>query len=522
MSQPHTYENSLRVHDQAVYDWFDDLRVDYGKLGDSAKPNYPILRIFASPTRSFAPISKMLVARGFISAADAEDMRAKVSKSRDFSVFPLPILTIERGMPRPDPERSGVPKVIRKMWLNPATGLWEQHRYPGHYLTEYTCSFWCHKQYTAAYIQEWIFSRLGQLGAQENEVFIPVQHDGPWGTQRQMFRMETSSDNSELEGENPRWIRFDFMFTLRTWIMREPVQTAAPIGDTLVTLCNETGDGTYPDQPEIVGTLPPQLITTENLFAQPFAGKDIETRWPTTGRGKASQPVVGEHGQPQKGLQIQVNGEDDSAALGEWSMLRDTDGYGIMSTSLRYNSTDDTVIEVAQRDALEAPEDVTSADLYELPASGRKWVKVHRFSIVSEPNAITSVVGVDDDRGPRTVHLDQIDIRLLHPATKLPETSQDAVPGGTQYSWTGLAPKPYLLIFILASTGGAVVTIEASNDSASPSHTDQRTVEDDVQVGGVFLLQPLSTTLALTVPTGTTLASAYAVEYAGAYDGNAV
>ena len=182
----------------------------------------------------------------------------------------------------------------------------------------------------------------------------------------------------------------------------------------------------------------------------------------------------------------------------------------------------ETKVEITERDYANDPEALFSADTYLLPATGRKWGRVHRFTVTSEPAFLVSLVGTGEPGDQNVINLNRLDIRYIQqPQDKIVQDEIVPVAGGDEYRWAALAPDPYLLIFILSSTSGAAV-IEARDDVATPQHTQQRTVEQDVNVGGVFLTQPLTSTLALKVPTGATLASAYLVRYAGAYNGSDV
>lgn len=536
MSQPHTWENSLRIHDQAFYDWFGGLTVDYSNLGTSTdsqpprfpaladKKDFPILRIYASPTRPFAALTDMLVARGFVDGTTASQMRETASKSRDMNVFPLPVLTLQRGEPRPDNELSGVPKRHPKIYLNPVTGLWEIHRWPAHYLTDYTATFWCHKRYTEAYIREWIMSQLGAVGAYENEVFLQIPHDPPFGLQPHSMRMESSADLSDLEGEEQRFIRFEYSFTLRTWVMREAVVEENPVHFIGEDVClGAESDGRTSEGGTLAESVPAGIaLISENLYRNPFSESRTPGLWPRTGVARVKVGSLAPDRRPVNALQVTVETEEDSALLAERLLKIDTVSNGILSVSFNYMANRDATVEITERDYADSPESLYSADVYSLPATGRKWGCVHRFTVVSEPAFLVNLVGTGDPGDENVINLDRIDIRYVQqPQTKIVQDEIVPVAGGDEYRWAALAPVPYLLILVLSSTTGAAV-IEARDDVASPQHIQQRTVEQNVNVGGVFLIQPLASTLALKVPTGATLASAYLVRYAGAYNGSDV
>jgi hypothetical protein len=214
----------------AVMDWLAGLHVDYGLAGDGEdtanqlftvpKSNVSIVRVFASPDRAFAATLDTLRRNSWISASDASALAAR----NDMSVLPLPVATVSRGDPLPDAEHRGVPKFVKGAASDPRTGVPYVYQHPTPYRTDYTVNFWCRKRYTEAHIREWVYSQFGTLGCADNERMLDVQHINDLGGRwKQAFRLENSSDMSDLEGATPRYIRFDYTFSLRTWMVRSPI-----------------------------------------------------------------------------------------------------------------------------------------------------------------------------------------------------------------------------------------------------------------------------------------------------------
>jgi hypothetical protein len=64
---------------------------------------------------------------------------------------------------------------------------------------------------------------MGTIGCFHNERLIPVDHAAPYGTVNQSIKLVSSSDNSVYEGTEPRYRRTDWVFNLRTWLLKQPV-----------------------------------------------------------------------------------------------------------------------------------------------------------------------------------------------------------------------------------------------------------------------------------------------------------
>jgi len=498
MSDIHAHEDALRVHDTAFYAWFEDLLIDYGDLAGKSKNQTPILRVFASPSRPFARIADTLVSRGFVDAATADKLLESANASNDISVLPLPMLTLMRGDTRPDTELSGVPKRYRK--LPSRNAGYASSQWPGMYLTDYTATVWCAKRYTEAYIKEWLFSKLGNLGANEAEAFLPVTHREPFGVMHQRLRFEGSSDNSDLEGDEPRWIRFDLTFTLRTLVFRkvtpgaDPVYTIIQSGYEITT----QEDGTpvcYPG-----GDSPSTL--SSNLFRYPTNGY-MKTHWPVEGKAKVVWTDTA--------MKATLGAVNDFVPLVIAALDRRTDGVGVVSIAINYNASLPFRISVLGNDPV--ADTPFALQFSRLVPAGEGIL--HLFAIANAPQYQVRLEGVGTV--PHAVTLRSIDVRNVKPLNSFDNLS--IVPGDpVDLRWTGLARVPYLLIVSLTSTSGAQ-TITARDDVSAAEHTQQAMVDASHSLGVVFLMQPLSDSLALSLPPGVAIASATAVGYAAHYDG---
>jgi len=165
MATPHTFENSLRIHDEAIFTWLDTLLIDY-RLSDGPPPviipEEPILRITAAPSRPFADVAALLVARNFFHGMGLTPEQMTTMAEDEFhKIMPLPIITIYRADPVEDPELAGAPKEFRRAVIDAAGGKYISYPWPAHYRTEYTMTIWCEEKYTEAFILEWFYAQFG-------------------------------------------------------------------------------------------------------------------------------------------------------------------------------------------------------------------------------------------------------------------------------------------------------------------------------------------------------------------------
>lgn len=530
MAQPHSFEDTLRVHDAAFFNWLGGLRVDYGTVGTEDRSDFPILRVFAAPDRAFAAVVDLLVRMCWIDGATAADMRANAD---NFAVLPLPVATIYRGDALPDPELRGSPKEFRKRWFNLTTREWERHPWPGHYRTPYTVSFWMTRRYTEAFIREWIMGQLGAQGLQENEVLIPVVHNDPWGTIRQALRFDDFADNSELEGEEPRWVRIDVTFALRTWffrVIRPGADEVQRIGaDTRVEATSgrvlpgdEIGD-------DALGAAP-EDVWSENLYLVPIPNVFVGSVMVKTGDATVEPGILAPAGrQPRRDdLHIQVEVQADAVTVGEWPIVPDADGVAVYSYSFAYLASDPVELETLQRDPI--ADAIVSADSFVLPRA-RRWEKFHLFTVVrgeggpvaveDRRTLILRVAGVPP-AALQDVHLHALDVRHVVSQTKVAPTTTVTALGIVTRTWTGLAKRGYLVILVLTATSGGPNVATFTNDASVPTHTVQRSLDGSVHAGAAVLMQPDRDSLVLKVPTSVTVEAAYIQVFDGPFNGHTI
>jgi hypothetical protein len=513
MSKPHTLENSLRIHDVAISNWLEGLHVDYGEIAGVARNGFPILTTYATPSRPFATIPDLLVSRGWIAGSDAATMK---ENAENFDVLPLPICTLQRLEPTPDPELAGVPKMLRRSFFNQATGQWEQHQWPGHYRTEYTLTFWSLNKFTDNYIREWMYSEFGTVGANQAERFIPVIHDAPWGVQRAALKFVSSSDLSDLEGDKYRFIRTEFTVSLRTWIMR-PAEAVDgyPINAISAAVYLEgagyrESDSTLLDTWDLVGA-PGRY--SGNLFWFYFVPSVIPTAWPRTGDALVAQGSVGPRGAGGGTLRIEVRDTDDSVELVERVVALDNMGVSIISVAFTFTATEPAEIEVAQRNPTTSV--LTSA--YNQPVEKTAvWKRRQFFTMVNTTIPSVSVAGSGISS---VVQMAEIDIRAIITQSMIYPTDKVDAGVNWHYQWTGLPSAPVLVSAKINSTAG-VTTVTLHDDITVPSVISSQNVDSTINVGFVFLSQAKGSTLKLIVPKSLALAWVSLQHYIGPYNGN--
>lgn len=529
MATPHTFENTLRIHDAAFFNWLGGLRVDYGTVGTEDRSDFPILRVFASPDRAFAAVVDLLVRMCWIDGATAQAMR---DNADNFAVLPLPIATIYRGDAVPDPELRGTPKEFRKRWYNLTTRQWERHPWPGHYRTPYTVSFWMTRRYTEAFIREWVLGQLGARGLNENETLIPVVHDEPWGLIRQALRFDDMADQSELEGEEPRWIRFDATFNLRTWlfkVVRPGADEVQRIGlDTRTEATSERVLAGDEEGDEALGASP-EAVWSENLYIVPIPNVFLATVMVKTGDATVEPGILAPRGKPRRDdLHIQVEVQADAVTVGEWPIVPDADGVAVYSYTFEYLASDPVELETLQRDPI--ADTIASADSFVLPRA-RRWERFHLFTLVrgeggpaaveDRRTLILRVAGIPP-AAVQDVHLHALDIRHVVSQTKMAPTTTVSGGGFVTRTWTGLAKQGYLVILVLTAPSGGLHVATFTNDAAVPTTTVQRSLDASVNAGAAVLMQPDRDSLVLKVPTGMTVEAAYIQGFDGPFNGHTV
>jgi len=515
MAQPSTFEDALRVHDVAFYKWLGGLTVDYGNLGGSAKVHFPILRVRAAPERAVAGVVDLLVSQGFISPDAGPDLHQSAQK--DFGVLPLPLATFERDEPTDDPELPNTPKQIPTMEYDGATGLYTSHPAPAHYRTEYRVTFWMLKGYTEAYINEWIRGQLGKIGCGRQECLIDVEHDAPWGTMQQSLKLMGASDQSDLEGEGLRYLRKEYTFSLRTWIMRPATIGAPPVEHPGIDAGVKQGDD------EAILDEANQGVESFNLFRVGITPRKIPTLWPKEGAAvvDSSEDFPADVGGSQVPFtfRMEMSQQADKVLLVERPTILDSQGFDLFGLSFQYKATAQVELEILQRNV--ATDLLRPADSLVLPQTFL-WKKVHRFTVVSDDSYLARIAGIAGEVSPQVVKVSNIDLRRIYTQEKVSHVDTEDLGDQIRYRWFSLARKPWLCIIVVSATIGGLNVVTVEDDAAAPTYTAAQAVDSSVHVGLAFLVQPKTSSLGLRVPKDTTVASVWAQRFDGAYNGNTV
>lgn len=536
MSLPYTYEDTMRRHDEAVLNWLGGLHVDYGDYADVHeittidRGDFPILRVFATPQRAVAKVIDLLTYSGWIAGANtsvqtenAAALRARAEKN--FSVLPLPVATIYRQDPVPNLADAGGPKLFHRQCFDEVSQEWQTHPWPGSYETNYEVTFWSIKRYSEVFFREWVYSQLGLPGRVENETLLPVVHGYPWGTINQRLVFESSSDESMLEGEDARYLRFTFSFRLRTWLFRKPlpVDVASPgaasgkvgfIHDAHISEClllPDVGGGTEWTSYDLPIESPPISSLSLNMFSIYLADNLIPNGWPKVGNATVRRGAISPEGRaPHPTLHVQVQDASDEVLLSNRVVPPDDDGRAVVLFRSYYKSTADVELVLASHDPAVAPVTWLNNRVYGLPAS-YPWVRVSWFALMAQPAYSLTVRGTGTG-DPAVVHLS--DIRLHHVRTLGKVTPSSSVPGGGQTVHTfTVGTGAYLAVVVFA--GGAVSDVIDVNG-------DSYIVDPTVEVGLVAIFTPVATSVTITVPDSIPTDDVYVQPYLGFWEGTDV
>lgn len=502
MASPYTLDDSIRVHRKALMDWLGGLHVDYGTVEGVARNNVPVLRVFATPDRAVAAAANLLIEQGWITKASANRLKTEGS---GIEVLPLPLLTISEIDPIQDAEFAGVQKVGMR-YIDRTTGKVMTHPAPGHYKIDYTITAWSMKQYTMSFIREWFMSQFGVVGCAHNERLIPVTHKAPWGVSNQSLKFSASADLSDLEGENPRYMRVDFTVTLRAWIPKTPVVEAEPV--EVAEHPAETEDET-----SLTGVFTHQ--SANHMYATfedyPCTAK-IAARWPREGNATVESDPYAEPPTPilyRPTLKLGVAAVTDKVTLVEGVAKQGAFDHAIFSARMQYRATQPFKLHLGQWDASAGA--LESLLAYNYP-SGRQWHGDHKFFVV---NAATAAMQISGAGNAAVVRVANVDFRRVFHGTHVAPAQTRNEGAETWVLWQSLFNMPYLCVALI-ETPGASLEFALDNSMSAPTHT--RTGLGSA-VGVVLLAQPCDGTLKLRFGADTTLASVYVQLYHGGYYG---
>jgi len=384
MAQQTTYEDTLRIHDFAIVKWLQGLLVDYDQTDHGvAKNQVPILIIQGSPAREYATIVDTLVTTGWITTTG----KGATANAKDFSVFPLPMLTFERGEPQPDPELAGPAKMFEAGDYNPVTGQYIPHEWPGHYTTTYTVTAWCLNRNTEAVIKEWFLSFFGSYpGLAHNEWLLPVMHRQPWGLMNQRLRYEGSSDLSDLEGDDYRYLRTEYSFNLRTWMMFKSAPEAPQVQAIGFDVILPDPNAAPTDVPAVADAVGSYAYQTDNLFSIPYNTDMISVKWPVTGEATIAQVTRGNF--PVGTLLMTVDAPTDTVPIIQRIIVPDfATSNDIVSISFTYVSDQPVTLLLGQ-----TPTPILGVTLTKAFASGTITVTATTTAPHGLPNGSTVTV----------------------------------------------------------------------------------------------------------------------------------
>ena len=527
MAGPYTFDDAVRIHDHAIWTWLGKLLFHYPAIENTVNPalvipekkDHPIIRVMASPDRAFAKIVDTLVAQNWIPSETGQALRDLTDDN--LAVLPLPAMSFQRLDPRPDPELSNVPFTYRKSFYDCEKKRFVFYRWPKTWITDYTITFWSSRMFSKAFFLEWLMSEFGNIGAGIRETFIPVIHKEPWGTVTSRLQLSGDpADLSELEGEEPRYMRSEFTVSLRTWITMPEV-----LPEDLPGIADECGvrDGTGIGIPiyyiegewktDGVSELhPPEFVQSCNLWPNvnvipPWL---VCRLWPVEGNAKVDTE------DNKETLDISVTDQNDKAELFAFPLDLDRYGYAYVGLSFAYTSDEPVRLELYSKDSQNPADTLSTTYSIVLPAApaGETF---HQFMLVNEDIVYGKIVGIGPY--PQSINVGSIDLRYILPYEPV-KLANKVVGATTRYTFNLLKNKPYLVVVKLTSGAG---TFSLENDDTSPTFTRTLTVDKTLFEAGVMMLnQPIDSTLVLDIPNSVVVSQVYAVPYEGSYNGHTI
>jgi hypothetical protein len=521
MALPYGLESTIRVHDEAFYNWLGDLTVDYGDangLLTEERNNFPILRTFAGPQRAYASVTDLLVRQGFVSGGTAQKMR---DEAGNFAVLPLPIATIERGQATIDTERATPPRSIVNAHFDVSTEKWERHENPTVYTLPYTVTFWCIKQYTMNYILEFLYSQFGKLGSAQNEKFLTVRHAEPWQSYEQSLKFDGTSDLTEVEGENPAYKRVEATFNLRMLHFRPKEesdygsQTIYPSQDFFSGEASDGVDTQTPTDPSDA-----ELSTSSGMSGNLFTFYVRRmSEWNKEGNATAVRGDIGARNAQGRyeSLRIGVTDSTDVADVVTRVVGLDSDNQALLSISFCYQSVGATRLNLSEKAGI----DGAFSKVYELDLpEATSWTQVHFFAALSQKLFSLSIEGTGMTA---SITLDKVGVK--HICSNNKTTAIANVNGNyIDYSWSGLDDsQAYLVVAPITQDTQSSVSGDFLFRDATVGPQFTRSVPARQEFSGVVgLIQPKpeSDTVSLSIPDTFVVGTPYLQIYDGFFDGH--
>jgi hypothetical protein len=535
MSSPYSVESSIRVHDEAIYNWLQDLHVDYGIVAGQDRTDTPILTVFASPDRAFATVYDMVTKNGFIAPGTSDDdTRANIDGI--LKVLPLPIASIERLEPIPLRELNNATAKDPRSYFDPTTGQWISWSAPTVYQCDYAITFWSLKHSTDVFIRDWVYGQLGVIGSGNYETFIPVQHNPAIGVSNQSLKLVGSTNLSYLEGLNQRYIRTRFVFSLRMLIFKNlpsdiapsmeflgnatgafaGMNAAQPVLNLGLTVTIPKGDGVVTYSEDAVDTLAVAGTYTGNLYR--YNG-NLYYPWNLYGNATAVYSQLYPSGvsvtpSARYSLQGTLGSVSDAVEIITTPVLQETDGTALVLFYFYYTSNQPVLFNVNNVDTTSLARTTALSTL--LPSTSGAWQRMRVYAVVTSSLMSAGFYG---SATQTTFAIARGDVRQKswYAVTPSYTPAVTTVGANTVYTFTVPAGAPYLATVRLTSAMLTDFNVIVSNSVSSATYTKTNVVKAGTTVGAVYMVQPAATTFTVTVPTAVAVASVTAKGYSGPY-----
>lgn len=524
MGKEVTWENTFRIHDQAVYNWLGGLRVDYGVVFGKSMPNDSILRIMATPDTAFAKMADILIRKGMVPEPTNPSELSDIQYA--FQIVPLPLCSIYRQSADINLFRSNVLGTFRRYTYDAVTGKYNVHRYPGTFQLPYQVDFWMAKKYTEAWLYEWLLEQMGRPGAAPNEAFIEVDHGEAWGVQLQALKLNSLVDTTQIEEvENDRrYLRFTADFSLNGLLMHPVERQVSPLLKVVTHHHNTLlADG-------ITNVDGVHLETS--VAAMNFYGDDgtVEDRYLNAYFEKSANIDVKRSKKSSDGRINQFTGKtlDGSLNYGVFEFTYKEAGYvgfgglklpgtkNLLAVRFRYLSPA-TPLTFQVTDGFGNP-----TQTWAVPRT-KKWMQFECFTWFSGNFGMRW----DSPLAGAVVNVDHIQHQWVQEGEAGEIIPSSEVPGSGEFThtFTGLNwKKGYMIVGEWLNTVG-MVDIVIKNDAVSPTHQESVTVDLGLSKNFGFIAQPKhqgNTVTLTTVGTPVNIALVRAYEYLGSIKGRLI
>jgi hypothetical protein len=318
------------------------------------------------------------------------------------------------------------------------------------------------------------------------------------------LRYTESANLSSLEGDDPRYIRTQVAFVMRSWLFRafpDESRGVEPVYNVEADVDPSNGGGIGQEN------APPfQPNATFNLYTQTYARNEVATAWPRYGAAS-----VALSNDPYISVTLTADAADRVPLLRKLTTLG-VDGRAYLSLGMRLKATAPFYITLRQS-ALDGTSPALVRRRLVNFSPGDGWKNVHMFSAATDAVLEWSIESAGT---ATTVYTDKVDARQVRNVRTLPPTTYSEVSDVIRYEWHGLSVALYV-VYLFPYSGSDLVEVFPSSPPAYISRGAELDSAADKAVG--LLTMPTDTALVLDVPIALGVTQVVAIPYDGPYLG---